>query len=132
MRIIPRENSLNEFVGLERCHDSQMELFRQFSETLRRYPPTVALFRVAAKTYRVPGDNLIIEKGQLLLIPMHALHNDPEYYPDPGVFDPERFSPEQIAKRPKGTYLPFSDGPRICIGERFRTVWRVHHAYTTA
>lgn len=72
---------------------------------------------MAAQTYRVPDDSLIIEKGQQLIIPVHSLHNDPEYYPDPEVFDPERFSPEQTAKRPSGTYLPFGDGPRICIGE---------------
>lgn len=83
------------------------------------YPPSFALFRVAAQTYRVPDDHLIIKKGQQLVIPVHSLHNDPEYYPDPGVFDPERFSQEQKTKRPSGTYLPYGEGPRICIGINF-------------
>jgi len=86
------------------------------SETLRKYPLLFALFRVASKTYRVPNDSLIIEKGQKILIPIFSLHYDPRYFSDPEVFNPERFSTEEKAKRPKGVYLPFGDGPRICIG----------------
>lgn len=46
-----------------------------------------------------------------------GLHHDPEYYPNPEKFDPERFSEENKSKRPAYTYLPFGDGPRICIGK---------------
>ncbi|VVC43861.1 Cytochrome P450, conserved site,Cytochrome P450,Cytochrome P450, E-class, group I [Cinara cedri] len=88
-------------------------------ETLRKYPPSFALFRKAAQTYRVPNDSLVIEKGQKIMIPLHSLHYDPQYYPNPEVFDPERFSQEEKSKRQSGTYLPFGDGPRICIGIRF-------------
>jgi len=59
---------------------------------------------------------LTIEKGQKLIIPIHSLHYDPKYYNDPEVFNPERFSLEEKCKRPSGVYLPFGDGPRICIG----------------
>lgn len=58
----------------------------------------------------------MIEKGQQLIIPIFSLHNDPRYYSDPEVFDPNRFSPEEKAKRPSGVYLPFGEGPRMCIG----------------
>lgn len=83
------------------------------------YPPVFALFRKASQTYHVPNDTLIIEKGQKLVIPIYSLHYDQKYYEDPTVFNPERFSPEQKLKRVNGTYLPFGDGPRICIGNFF-------------
>jgi len=86
------------------------------SETLRKYPLLFALFRVASKTYRVPNDSLIIKKGQKIIIPTFSLHFDPRYFSDPEVFNPERFSTKEKAMRPNGVYLPFGDGPRICIG----------------
>ncbi|KAL4096794.1 hypothetical protein QTP88_021678 [Uroleucon formosanum] len=92
------------------------------AETLRKYPPLVILFRKASQTYRVPNDSLIIEKGQKIIIPVYALHYDSKYYTDPEKFIPERFSVEEKAKRPSGIYLPFGDGPRICIGKRFAEI----------
>lgn len=90
--------------------------FRCFSETLRKYSITIALLRVATQDYQVPGESLIIEKGQKLVIPSFSIHHDPEYYPNPDDFDPERFTPEEKSKRPNGTFIPFGEGPRQCIG----------------
>jgi len=70
----------------------------------------------------VPDDTLVIKKGTKVLIPAYAIHHDYRYYPDPETFDPERFSPEEKAKRPNGTYMPFGDGPRLCIGMYFVTL----------
>ncbi|XP_060857953.1 probable cytochrome P450 6a13 [Metopolophium dirhodum] len=89
------------------------------AETLRKYPPLLTLFREATQDYQVPDDTFVIEKGTKVLIPAYAIHHDYRYYPDPETFDPERFSPEEKAKRPNGTYMPFGDGPRLCIGKRF-------------
>ncbi|CAH1732605.1 unnamed protein product [Aphis gossypii] len=100
---------------LKELHYLEMVL----AETLRKYPPLITLIREATKDYQVPDDTLVIEKGTKVLIPAYAIHHDYRYYPDPETFDPERFSPEEKAKRPNGTYMPFGDGPRLCIGKRF-------------
>jgi len=72
--------------------------------------------RGATQNYKVPGESLLIEKGQKILIPIYSIHHDPKYYPNPDIFDPERFTEEEKSKRPNGTFLPFGDGPRHCIG----------------
>ncbi|XP_026813244.1 cytochrome P450 6k1-like [Rhopalosiphum maidis] len=88
-------------------------------ETARKYSIAFSVMRVATKTYALPDESFVIEKGQKIIIPMFSIHRDPKYYPDPMKFDPERFSTEQKSQRPNGTYLPFGDGPRLCIGKRF-------------
>ena len=63
---------------------------------------------------------ITIEKGDIIWIPTYAIHNDSLYWDDPEAFKPERFfnnhRQDHIAKT-KGTFLPFGDGPRMCIGE---------------
>jgi len=54
-----------------------------------------------------------------MLFPSYAIHHNPEYFPDPDKFDPERFSDEDKDNILSYTYLPFGDGPRKCIGNRF-------------
>lgn len=77
--------------------------------------------REATQDYNIPDESLIIKKGQKILIPTCSLHHDPKYYPKPHIFDPERFNAEEKSKRPNGTYLPFGDGPRHCIGKYYIT-----------
>jgi cytochrome P450 family 6 len=77
------------------------------------------LFREATEDYKVPDMSLVIRKGEKIVIPTYSIHHDPKYYPDPFKFDPERFSEEEKSKRPNGTYLPFGNGPRLCLGNSF-------------
>jgi len=89
------------------------------SETLRKYPPLPILNRECTKDYKIPGTDVVLEKGLATVIPVLALHHDPKYYPEPERFDPERFNEDEKAKRHQYVYLPFGEGPRICIGMRF-------------
>lgn len=57
-----------------------------------------------------------MKKGEGLNIPVMAIHRDPQYFPDPMKFDPERFSDERKHEIQPFTYLPFGLGPRNCIG----------------
>ncbi|KAF2880403.1 hypothetical protein ILUMI_25770 [Ignelater luminosus] len=89
------------------------------SETLRKYPLTPLIQRECESDYTIPETGIVIEKGVGILISQHGLHWDPKYFPNPEKFDPERFSDENRQKIPSYVYLPFGDGPRNCIGERF-------------
>ncbi|XP_052870410.1 cytochrome P450 6a8-like [Anopheles cruzii] len=89
------------------------------NETLRKHPPVAILERNADKDYRMPNSGLVLRRGQKVMIPIYAMHHDPDHFPEPDEYRPERFSPEEVAKRDPHCYLPFGEGPRICIGMRF-------------
>lgn len=90
-----------------------------FTETLRLYPPVTNLSRETERDYLVPGMEFVLEEKTRIFIPTYAIHHDPEYYPDPERFDPDRFAPAEVARRDSVLWLPFGDGPRNCIGYRF-------------
>lgn len=79
------------------------------NESLRKYTPGNVLMRRCTKDYKVPGTNTTIEKGKYVFLPMLAIHNDPEYFPNPEEFNPDRFSPENERKRNPFTFLPFGN-----------------------
>ncbi|KAI4456040.1 cytochrome p450 [Holotrichia oblita] len=89
------------------------------NETLRKYPVVSMILRKCTQDYQVPFSNSVIEKGTFTIISAMGLHRDPEYFPNPEKFDPDRFSDANLSKIRTGSYLPFGDGPRICIGMRF-------------
>lgn len=86
-------------------------------ETLRMYPPVVRLDRVAGEDYEYEG--MLIKKGLVWTVPIWALHYDPELYPDPTKFDPERFNEVNKKLRDNIAFMPFGAGPRNCVGMRF-------------
>lgn len=89
------------------------------SETLRKHPPALLLSREAMEEYHIPEYKYTLEKDEAITIPVYAIHHDPEYYPNPETFNPDRFMPENRHNIVPYTYLPFGGGPRNCIGMRF-------------
>ncbi|KAF2886791.1 hypothetical protein ILUMI_19382 [Ignelater luminosus] len=85
-------------------------------ETLRKYPPISVIPRVSEENYQIPNTEVIINKGTRVLISVLGLHHDPEYYPSPDTFDPERFNEENKKSIPPFTYIQFGERPRVCIG----------------
>ena len=87
-------------------------------ETMRLYPGATAVVRTAARDIALKG--VKIRKGTLCVLATYAFHRRPDFWPDPHVFDPDRFAPDrQTPGRPRLAYMPFSAGPRVCMGAAF-------------
>ena len=87
------------------------------AESMRLYPPAWIVGRRALADYPVAG--YTVRARSLVLMSQWVMHRDPRYFPDPLRFDPQRWTPEAQAARPKFSYFPFGGGPRVCIGESF-------------
>jgi len=87
------------------------------SESMRLYPPAWAIGRRALQSFH--AREYEIPKGSVVLLSQYIMHRDPRFFPDPERFDPERWTPEAQAQRPKFSYFPFGGGARVCIGEQF-------------
>lgn len=87
------------------------------TEAMRLYPPAWTIARRALDGY--PVRDYVVPAGSLVVMSQYVVHRDPRWYPDPARFDPDRWTPEARAERPKFAYFPFGGGPRLCIGEPF-------------
>ncbi|XP_047029362.1 cytochrome P450 6k1-like [Helicoverpa zea] len=86
-------------------------------ESLRKYPIMGWMDRLALKSYKV-DEKLTIPANTVVYVNVSGMQMDPDYFPDPQEFRPERFLPENAANIVPYTYLPFGEGPRMCIGKR--------------
>jgi cytochrome P450 len=86
-------------------------------ESMRLFPPVYSLARRAHEDTEIGG--FPVAAGSEVILWVYMTHRDPRWFPNPDVFAPERFAPEEEAKRPKLAYLPFGGGPRACIGKVF-------------
>lgn len=103
--------------GNRLTHDDVDELERTanaISETLRLYPPTVGVNRMATEPVTV-GEYGFPEGTQFIL-PQWVPHRDEKFWEDPETFDPSRWNRE--SDRPQFAYFPFSGGPRFCPGKK--------------
>jgi cytochrome P450 len=84
---------------------------------MRLYPPVWITHRQAIGDDEIGGFR--IPAGRIIVVAPWVTQRRPDIWPNPEVFDPERFIPERAAERPRGAYFPFSLGPRQCIGMGF-------------
>jgi cytochrome P450 len=86
-------------------------------EAMRLFPPAWSIPRTAIRDDVIDGHR--IPRGATVIIPVHAIHHDERWWPDPETFDPTRFLPENTRGRHRSAYLPFGGGRRVCIGTSF-------------
>ncbi|OXA37578.1 Cytochrome P450 4C1 [Folsomia candida] len=90
-------------------------------ESLRVLPPVPMIMRHA--TEDIPLDNSqIIPKGCEMVFIIREIHRDPQYFPNPDQFDPNRFLPEACVNRNQYAFIPFSAGPRNCLGMKYAMI----------
>ncbi|MCX4783365.1 cytochrome P450 [Streptomyces sp. NBC_01264] len=92
-------------------------LTQVLKEAMRLYPAAPVLGRRSVAAAEVDGH--IIPAGADVIVAPWVTHRHPDYWPDPERFDPDRFTPEAEAARPRYAWLPFGGGPRACIGQHF-------------
>lgn len=88
---------------------------RVLLESMRLYPPVWLIERNTIEDDEILGYH--IPAGTIVSLPQYAVHRDPALWEDPLRFDPDRFTPERSAGRPRFAYFPFGGGQRQCIGE---------------
>jgi cytochrome P450 family 6 len=92
-----------------------------FTETLRKFPIISFLERKFCSDFELSATTgnrtITLPAGTGVYIPVFALHYGPTYFQPPQKFDPDRFTKENKYSRPNYTYLPFGEGPRMCIGK---------------
>ncbi|CAH2094089.1 unnamed protein product [Euphydryas editha] len=88
------------------------------NETLRIYPVLGFVTREVSEEYTLPT-GLQLEKGTRIHVPVFYMHRNPEYFPEPEEFRPERFYGDAEKNIIPYTFMPFGEGSRICIGLRF-------------
>ncbi|KAK5643819.1 hypothetical protein RI129_007664 [Pyrocoelia pectoralis] len=106
----------------ETLHD--LTFFTSFiNEALRVHPVIAFLTKRCTREFVLPpmitnGKSVVLQPGIPVIIPTFSLHYDSAHFSDPIKFDPHRFD-EKYDKIKKGSYIPFGEGPRMCIGQKF-------------
>ena len=86
-------------------------------EAMRLHPPAYVTAREALRPVTIGGHTF--PQGSTILVNIRGIHHRADYFPDPLAFRPERMTPAEKKARPRGRYLPFGAGPRVCIGSHF-------------
>jgi cytochrome P450 len=106
-------------------------------ESMRLYPPAWTLGRQALTDYVI--DKYVIPSGSIILMSQYVMHHNARYFPNPEVFDPDRWTKEFKSVLPRFSYFPFGGGIRGCVGEPFAWIegilviatvyrkWKMHH-----
>jgi cytochrome P450 len=102
---------------------------RVVNEILRRNPPLILMRRARSE---VTLGGVRIPAGAEVAVSQHTLHRDPRWFPDPDRFDPDRWLPARAEKLPRGAFIPFGAGARLCPGHLFAQTEIVTVAATIA
>lgn len=94
-------------------------LERCLLETLRMYPPVPIIAREIKTDLKLVTGDYTVPAGCTVVIATFKLHRQPHIYPNPDVFDPDNFLPEKTANRHYYAFVPFSAGPRSCVGRKY-------------
>jgi cytochrome P450 len=110
---------VDEVVGDDRPNMDHVREFEYLewviNEAMRLYPPVFTIFRTPTEMVELSGYEM--PAGATLMLPQWGVHRSERFWDDPTTFDPERFSPERRADRPRFAFFPFGGGPRHCIGK---------------
>lgn len=98
-----------EMKYLERC----------LMETLRLYPPVPVIARNIKHDLKLVSGDYTIPAGTTVIMTTFKMHRQPHIYPNPEVFNPDNFLPEKTASRHYYAFVPFSAGPRSCVGRKY-------------
>ncbi|KAI4462569.1 cytochrome p450 family 4 [Holotrichia oblita] len=98
-----------EMKYLERC----------LMETLRMYPPVPVIARELQEDVKLASSDLVIPAGTTVVIGTFKIHRRDDIYPNPDVFNPDNFLPEKTTNRHYYSFIPFSAGPRSCVGRKY-------------
>jgi cytochrome P450 family 4 len=94
-------------------------LERVILETLRMYPPVPVIARRVNEDVKLVSKNYTIPAGTTVIIGIFKTHRDPEIFENPEQFNPDNFLPEKAASRHYYSFIPFSAGPRSCVGRKY-------------
>ncbi|KAH8396162.1 hypothetical protein KR222_004264, partial [Zaprionus bogoriensis] len=94
-------------------------LERVILETLRLYPPVPAIARRLDHDVKLASGPYTVPKGTTVIVLQCCVHRRADIFPNPAKFDPDHFLPERMANRHYYSFIPFSAGPRSCVGRKY-------------
>ncbi|KAF9805061.1 hypothetical protein SFRURICE_010244 [Spodoptera frugiperda] len=94
-------------------------LERVILESLRMYPPVPIIARKLNRDVKISTNNYVLPAGATVVVGTLKIHRNPQYYKNPNVFNPDNFLPENTSNRHYYSYIPFSAGPRSCVGRKY-------------
>ncbi|XP_024892041.1 cytochrome P450 4C1-like [Temnothorax curvispinosus] len=97
--------------------DNLKYLHRCIQETLRLYPSVFLISRVAGEDVKL--QSYLVPAGTTLVLNIYGVHRDPNFWPNPEIFDPDRFLPERKRNHHCYSHIPFSAGSRNCLGQQY-------------